>query len=300
MSRLFHAADPNMPEEEKLWHLMREVKKELFAGLILPYYVKTYLSKLSGFTGIFIAAVVSAATSTISSIINSQAAVLYMDVLSPHIDNAKLHFKWVARGTAFLLGVVMTACSCACLYMGTITRLIIMMLSAFTGPFVGLMILAISFPFVHAKGAGISTLLMIGFQLVVVWQSLQSGTKPPPMPVTLEYCPENIGTLSNITTVLSTPRPEVTQFRLSSFWSSLISTCATVILGVFISVATGEHKKPTAQPKHLNQSSILLWKKMGLSRPDTPIAMENVQKESAKATASLLDAKEVSKAETAT
>ncbi|KAL3247912.1 hypothetical protein MRX96_056782 [Rhipicephalus microplus] len=155
----------------------------------------------------------SDAKSTISSIINSQAAVLYMDVLSPHIDNAKLHFKWVARGTAFLLGVVMTACSCACLYMGTITRLIIMMLSAFTGPFVGLMILAISFPFVHAKGAGISTLLMIGFQLVVVWQSLQSGTKPPPMPVTLEYCPENIGTVSNITTVLSTSRARFASLR---------------------------------------------------------------------------------------
>ncbi|KAL3194630.1 hypothetical protein MRX96_016091 [Rhipicephalus microplus] len=173
---------------------------------VLPYYVKTYLTKLSGFTGIFVAAVVSAATSTISSMINSQAAVLYVDVLSPSFHKVKLHFKWVARGTAFLLGVVMTACSCACLYMGTVTRLIMMVMSAFTGPFVGLLFLAIAFPFVHAKGAGISTLLTVVFQLVVMWQSVKSGAKPPTMPVTLKYCAENVTAMSNITTYLSMPR----------------------------------------------------------------------------------------------
>ncbi|XP_070395521.1 sodium-coupled monocarboxylate transporter 2-like [Dermacentor albipictus] len=68
---------------------------------ILPYYVSVYVTKLSGFTGLFVAAVVSAATSTISSIINSQAAVLYVDVLSPRFPSVKLHFKWVARGTAY-------------------------------------------------------------------------------------------------------------------------------------------------------------------------------------------------------
>ncbi|KAL1486103.1 hypothetical protein MTO96_031531 [Rhipicephalus appendiculatus] len=109
----------------------------------------------------------------------------------------------------FLLGVVMTACSCACPYLGTITR-----------------------------GAGIATLLMVGFQLVVMWQSVQSGAKPPPMPVMLEYCRENVTSQSNVTTLLSTPSPQSTSFRLSSFWSGLISTCGTVILGVIISVAT--------------------------------------------------------------
>ncbi|KAL1431969.1 hypothetical protein MTO96_013722 [Rhipicephalus appendiculatus] len=119
------------------------------------------------------------------------------------------------------------------------------------------------------EGAGISTLLMVGFQLVVMWQSVQSGAKPPPMPVTLEYCPENVTTVSNVTTSLSTPRPQSTPFRLSSFWSCLISTCATVILGVIISLATGEHKRPTAKAKHLNQWFVLLWQKLGLSVSDT-------------------------------
>ncbi|KAH8022485.1 hypothetical protein HPB51_024584 [Rhipicephalus microplus] len=39
------------------------------------------------------------AQSTISSLINSQAAVVYVDVLSPNIKGASSHVKWITRGT---------------------------------------------------------------------------------------------------------------------------------------------------------------------------------------------------------
>ncbi|KAH9381971.1 hypothetical protein HPB48_023051 [Haemaphysalis longicornis] len=71
-------------------------------------------------------------------------------------------------------------------------HLVILMVSAVaTGPFVGLLLLAVAFPFVHSKGAGISTLIMLILQLVVMWQAIHSGTTPPRMPVTLDYCPVN-------------------------------------------------------------------------------------------------------------
>ncbi|XP_054922395.1 sodium-coupled monocarboxylate transporter 2-like [Dermacentor andersoni] len=268
---------------------------------ILPYYVSSYVTKLSGFTGLFVAAIVSAATSTISSIINSQAAVLYVDVLSPRFHSVKLHFKWVARCTAFLLGATMTLCSCACVYLGSITRIIIMVLSASMGPFVGLMILAIAFPFVHAKGAGISTLLLLGFQLVVMWQSIQSGFKPSLMPVTLDYCQENgshVEVMSNATNSLSTPRQPMALFRLSSFWSCLISTCATVILGVMISVATGEHRKRNADAKHLNQWFLRFWQRLGLAAHDKSVVNGDMQDNADETSSGLLDSKGTSKHET--
>lgn len=241
---------------------------------ILPYYVKAFLVHIPGFTGLFLAAVVSAATSTISSIINSQAAVVYVDVLSPHFKGANAHVKWITRGTAFLLGAIMTMYSCICIYMGSITRVIMMVLSASTGPFVGLLILAIAFPFVHTKGAGISTLLLLGFQLLVMWQAIHSGAKPPLMPVSLDYCPDNstlFESSSNVTTLLPTSErshESSDPFQLSPFWSCLFSTCGTVVLGVLISVATGEHKQRKADVAHVNKWFIHLWRKLGFVEYD--------------------------------
>ncbi|KAL3260557.1 hypothetical protein MRX96_046276 [Rhipicephalus microplus] len=166
---------------------------------ILPYYVKTYLIKFRGFTGIFLTSIVSAALSTTSSIINSQAAVLYVDILAPHFKTLESNVRWTTRGIAFLLGVLMTTYSCVCVYMGSLTKLLMMAYGAATGPFVGLFILAIMFPFVHSKGAGASTLLMIVGELVAMWWYLSSGTKAPPMPVSLDYCPGNASATSLVT-----------------------------------------------------------------------------------------------------
>ncbi|CAN7992865.1 unnamed protein product [Ixodes hexagonus] len=49
---------------------------------ILPYYVSTYLKDFPGFSGIFLAGIVGATTSTISSLINSQATICYVDGVS--------------------------------------------------------------------------------------------------------------------------------------------------------------------------------------------------------------------------
>lgn len=260
---------------------------------ILPYYVKAFLVHIPGFTGLFLAAVVSAATSTISSIINSQAAVLYVDVLSPHFKNVNSHVKWITRGTAFLLGAIMTLYSCACVYMGSITRVILMVLSASTGPFVGLLLLAIAFPFVHTKGAGISTLLLLGFQLLVMWQAIYSGAKPPLMPVTLDYCPENSTHLQNSSNFTTLPPIERSHdasdsFQLSAFWSCLFSTCGTVVLGVLISVATGEHKMRKAEVAHVNKWFAHLWRKLGFVEYDIKELNGDKEKDYDLTTAALL------------
>ncbi|XP_077488940.1 sodium-coupled monocarboxylate transporter 2-like [Amblyomma americanum] len=236
---------------------------------ILPFYIKTYLVTFPGFTGLFLAAVVSAATSTISSVINTQAAIVFVDILPPCIKKLNFSSGWFTRGLAFFLGVVVTLYSCVCVYLGSVTRTIIMVTSAATGPSIGLLILAVAFPFVHSKGAGISTLIMFAVQLVFMWLRIQSGIKPPLMPVTLDYCQENStywrSTPNNMSVTSSNNGYRSASFLLlSSFWNSMFSTCGTVILGIIISFATGEHKKPTASACHLNSSFVTLWRKLGV------------------------------------
>ncbi|XP_040077874.1 putative sodium-dependent multivitamin transporter [Ixodes scapularis] len=74
---------------------------------ILPLYVIQNLSTFPGFCGIFLAGVVGATTSTISSLINSQATVCYVDIVS--------EFR-------FLNGTVMTVYAITVTYMGSVGR----------------------------------------------------------------------------------------------------------------------------------------------------------------------------------
>lgn len=234
---------------------------------ILPFYVKTNLVRFRGFSGLFLAALVSASTSTISSIINSQAAALYVDVLSQHSTNLRNHVRLVTRALAFFLGALMTLYSCVCFYMGTVTRVVLMVYCAATGPFVGLFILAVAFPFVHSKGAGISTLVMLTVQLVIMWQTITNKATAPRMPLTNDYCPKN-QTYVELAANISATSPKDSEknshalFLVSPFWSGLFSTFGTVILGALISVATGEHRQPIALAKHTNSFFLKVWKRL--------------------------------------
>ncbi|XP_075726764.1 sodium-coupled monocarboxylate transporter 2-like [Rhipicephalus microplus] len=271
---------------------------------ILPYYVKTYLIKFRGFTGIFLTSIVSAALSTTSSIINSQAAVLYVDILSPHFKTLESNVRWTTRGIAFLLGVLMTTYSCVCVYMGSLTKLLMIAYGAATGPFVGLFILAIMFPFVHSKGAGASTLLMIVGELVAMWWYLSSGTKAPPMPVSLDYCPGNASSTSlvtNFTAPFSSNRSQTgaSPFVISSLWSSLFGMLATVMLGILISVITGEHRQPHADVTLLNKQCVQLWRRLGVMQSDESFSIKVTEgsKEEQQATKTLLSSQSEEKQE---
>ncbi|XP_040072375.3 sodium-coupled monocarboxylate transporter 1 [Ixodes scapularis] len=89
----------------------------------------------------------------------------------------------------------MTIYSIAVPYMGSASRIIMMVYSAVTGPFVGLVIMALIFPIANSKGAGIATLLAIILQMWLMGEKLRLGVKPTRMPVTVDYCPVNTTSL---------------------------------------------------------------------------------------------------------
>ncbi|XP_049273352.1 putative sodium-dependent multivitamin transporter [Rhipicephalus sanguineus] len=53
---------------------------------VVPYFVRERLSDVTMLRGVFLAGLVSASTSTVSSIVNSHAATFYIDVVSPYIE----------------------------------------------------------------------------------------------------------------------------------------------------------------------------------------------------------------------
>lgn len=236
---------------------------------MIPYYINKYLTDIPGFSGLFLAGVVCAATSTVSSIINSQAAILYVDIIAPRYKKAKQHVLWITRSIAFFVGTLMTLYSTLCVHMGSLTTVFMMANSAFAAPYVGLCLLAVLFPFVHSKGAGTATLLMAVYQVWHMVANIASGKRPARMPVSLEYCPANFTTGLAATNGSRSYRPKLVTrsediffiFRLSFFWSSFFAILGTVLTGILVSAVTGEMRSKTRQPHLTSDALMQLWRK---------------------------------------
>ncbi|KAH7963323.1 hypothetical protein HPB52_020578 [Rhipicephalus sanguineus] len=120
---------------------------------IIPYYINQRLSAFPGMTGIFLAGVVSATLSTVSSAINSLAASAFLDILSPFIDMNDRCSSITIKSIAFVFGALMTGLAVSVPYISSAVRLIMVVHSSTSGPFIGLFILALAFPWANGKNS---------------------------------------------------------------------------------------------------------------------------------------------------
>ncbi|KAL1468825.1 hypothetical protein MTO96_005082 [Rhipicephalus appendiculatus] len=118
---------------------------------LLPLYLLEDFASFPGLSGIFIAGVVSASISTVSSLVNSQAAVWYFDVITPFCKVADRQVDLVVKALAFAVGAIMTGCSVVVPYMGSVIAMFMAVNAAITGPFVGLVMLGLTTPFANSK-----------------------------------------------------------------------------------------------------------------------------------------------------
>ncbi|KAH7976581.1 hypothetical protein HPB52_016804 [Rhipicephalus sanguineus] len=64
---------------------------------VVPLYVGQQLAGVAGLRGLFLAGLVGASISTVSSVINSHAATFYVDIVSPNIDLGETEAIWVTH-----------------------------------------------------------------------------------------------------------------------------------------------------------------------------------------------------------
>nr|XP_054922682.1 uncharacterized protein LOC126523349 [Dermacentor andersoni] len=152
---------------------------------------------------------------------------------------SKLCYKPRALG----LGILMTIYSMLCARMGSVTRAFLMVYNGITAPFVGLCLLAVLFPFVHSKGAGVATLSMVLYQLCHITTIIRSGRRPPRMEASLDSCPGNESSIvSAINATFVDTHTDLEEpfalFRMSYLWTSFFAIFTTVIIGVTMSAAT--------------------------------------------------------------
>ncbi|XP_075537372.1 sodium-coupled monocarboxylate transporter 2-like isoform X3 [Dermacentor variabilis] len=240
---------------------------------LIPLYVHTRLSGIPGFSGLFLTGVVSATLSTVTSAVNSLAATAYVDMMAPYM---KIEERWVnviTKGLAFASGLLMTLLALAIPYIGSAVRVFMVMHSSASGPFIGVYLLALAFPWANTKGVMVSASLTTAFQLWVLTGKLFNGVKPAAMPMTLDHCPGNATVhaatfASKMAAAAAANKRDIFPlYLLSSYWSGLIAAVMTIAIGLTVSAATGGNKNTAKHIPLTSEVFLQLWAKVKLLKP---------------------------------
>lgn len=257
---------------------------------MLPHFVMVYLGHLQGLPGLFVAGIFSGALSTVSSAVNSLAAVMLEDFVRPFCISPKTydtHASLIVKVLAFCFGILCVLLTGVVEQLGGVLQASFMIFGVVGGPLLGLFTLGIFSSKANQAGAlaGLLAGIVMGFWVgigAVIYVGL-----PATLPLLNDDCGESSNTtlalaaasaFSNVTgtdmvtasTVMvtaSTMSDNSTMatgpgssyvlplYRLSYQWYSGFGFLVVVLVGLFVSLVTGGAKD--VNPDHL--SPVFLW-----------------------------------------
>ncbi|XP_070389766.1 putative sodium-dependent multivitamin transporter isoform X2 [Dermacentor albipictus] len=230
---------------------------------IVPHYMTERLARVKMLRGLFLAGLIGASTSTVSSVVNSHAAIFYIDVIKPHVRMTARKARFIMRALAFSSGMVMTLLAVAAPHIGTAARLFLSLYCTAAGPFAGLVLLAISSPWVNAKGAAWGTVLVCVLQLWhAIGRSLSSVAPPRLITRTLERCAPLMNASSearNHTLLPSERAPVFLLYQASFYWMSFSGLLLTLLLGTVLSLVTGGERTARSNVPLTSPIFLKLW-----------------------------------------
>ncbi|KAK2148113.1 hypothetical protein LSH36_515g02003 [Paralvinella palmiformis] len=232
---------------------------------LLPQYVMDQLF-YPGLPGLFTACLFSGALSTISSGLNSLAAVTLQDLIKDRCCT-KLSDKKAAiisKILAFSYGLVMIALSYVASKLGGVLQAALGLFGMIGGPVLGVFTLGILYPWANHVGAFIGTFASL---VITLWIGLGGQIYKPTAhhpPISISGCPlKNISETMSYTTIElmnstnSTEAPSTSArdmpgylsiYEVSYLWYSAIATVIAVVVGLLASIPTGLTKPSTLNP----------------------------------------------------
>ena len=120
---------------------------------LLPLLLMQNMSHIPGFAGLFIAGVFSASLSTLSTALNSAAAVVLEDFWKPvaKTELSERKTSYIMRATVFIFGIISVLLVVVVQKLGGVMQLGISALSASFGPLFGLFFIGFFLPWIKAK-----------------------------------------------------------------------------------------------------------------------------------------------------
>ncbi|XP_018024217.1 sodium-coupled monocarboxylate transporter 2 [Hyalella azteca] len=228
---------------------------------ISVYFVNDKLKDFIGIPGIFVATLLSAALSSVSSAVNTLATLLWGDVLS-HTSCFKGCSDFVAATTnkvlTALLGATIIGMAFLASELGGLIQAGYMVVGVMSGPVFAVYLLGLAVPFCDKRGAFSGLLFSY---ILCVWMSagsfLTNSSKPPMLPLSTAGCPVNATVTTFITLTNTTKTTPNTSAPALSFLYSIsytlypfigLTTC--LIVGILVSLVAC-YQDPRTVPGYL-------------------------------------------------
>uniref|UniRef100_A0A224XMB8 Putative sodium-coupled monocarboxylate transporter 1-like isoform x1 n=1 Tax=Panstrongylus lignarius TaxID=156445 RepID=A0A224XMB8_9HEMI len=226
------------------------------ADQILPHFVLDVAGKIKGLPGLFFAGIVSAALSTMSTSLNTLAATIFKDFIVPYMQPKTIEER---AGLILKIIVIVTGVVCT-LFILVIENLghILEIASSFggmtTGASLGIFTLGILFPRANTWGAlggglvsmALMSWIFIGNQVVTALGLINYTTKPVRIDGCTNFTSFDFHNATSVTSMTATTDGDVFYlYKISVFHYGLISCMLVLIIGIPISLLTGQnHQLP--------------------------------------------------------
>jgi len=163
---------------------------------IFPYFVMEVLSDKPGLPGVFLACIFSGSLSTISSGLNSLAAVIIEDIYKG-LMGRKLNDErqgLVSKIFSVVLGAVVMVLTFVVSYLGSILNAALSLFGVLSGPIMGVFCLGFFFPQANRRGGLVGFLTSLAFQLWIFLgaQITKNQMKSERLPLSIANCTTSI------------------------------------------------------------------------------------------------------------
>ncbi|KAL5006471.1 hypothetical protein ScPMuIL_015277 [Solemya velum] len=234
------------------------------ANQLLPFFVMDTLGHLPGVPGLFVSSLFSGALSSVSSMLNSLAAVTWEDFLKNRFNKTSdEQAAKITKGLAVMFGVLGVAMAFVVERLGgTVLQISLTLNGAAGAPLVGIFILGVFFVSANWVGALVGGVFGFAFSM---WLSIGAYVTRPldyRLPTSDLGC--NSSMLNTSTTTVGTPLLTTKQqdsidalegleklYGLSYIWFTVIGLLTVLVVGLFVSCITGSRIGPQEVEEHL-------------------------------------------------
>ena len=173
---------------------------------LFPYFVMEVLSSKKGLPGVFLACIFSGSLSTISSGLNSLAAVIiedfYKGLFQRRLSDERQGF--LSKVCSAALGAIVIVLTLPVSYLGSVINAAVSLAGVLAGPIMGVFLLGFLFPQANKRGALVGLLTSVFLQLWIFIGAQATKNQRGSGQLPLSNCTGLNLTISSITTTNST------------------------------------------------------------------------------------------------
>ncbi|CAF1157410.1 unnamed protein product [Adineta ricciae] len=230
---------------------------------LYPLFVIETLGRFPGVTGLFIACILSASLSTVSSGVNSAAVVILEDIYKrtstaqPFSDAQQAKFSKIL---SFVIGIITVSLAFAASFLkDNIIVIVFQIAGAFVAPILGIFLLGLFVSRVNSRSVLVAFYLCFAFQIWILLganltMKKHSGRNGR-LPTSMEGCLPPFNQTEPSISIVPSSNPLLLLYSMSPLWYSFNGVVLTFSLGVLTSFVFRSNES-----EHIDRSLLVSWK----------------------------------------